>query len=355
LRCPYCGTEARLPEATLASAREYERGVAQRLARAGEHAQIARAYAELEGARVEAAPRTVDVAGTACGSCGAASRFESGAMLASCQYCGASLLANASVQTRGLDAAAAAARAARLEALKHERRFAQGLARRNRFMSRYGSVVFVGLPALASVVAWQSARADAREQAVFLACASLVALVTLGSLALWQRRLLERTRSVVCAAGHELVGLAAVLDWLNTHWADDFYVYDLSSAERCRAATSEVQGYRVLIFANPLPRPGTPFLELLLSAWYPGRSERGEGPVVKGERGAREALTALGFELKSGPAGIRACIRGDDCRRRLRDGVDLGAAITALARVAASQGGRPGLESARAGASSPRV
>ena len=102
-----------------------------------------------------------------------------------------------------------------------------------------------------------------------------------------------------------------------------------------------MQGYPALAIANPLPTGGEPFVDVLLSAWYDTRSDLGEGPEVKGDHDARRALAQQGFTLRSGPSGIHATIRGDACRRSLKAGVDLGAALEALAHVAASQGGRP--------------
>jgi len=142
-------------------------------------------------------------------------------------------------------------------------------------------------------------------------------------------------------AGREVRGLDALAGWMNVYWSDKYYVYDLSSALYGHAAACEVRGYPALVIANPIPDGRKPFVDVLFSAWYDSRSEVGKGPDTRGNPGARHALERQGFTLRCGPSGIRATIRGAACRRHLKEGIDWGAALEALAHLAASQGGRP--------------
>lgn len=336
-----------LAPAVLDAAREYRKGVAAELASAEEQALIARRYAEIAFAPVSPVRAPAGgVQGVVCHSCGATSRFAVGAMLASCAHCGASLLANSETRARGLGQAALATRAARLAALQSERYFATRLARKTRVMSWLVPVNVVAVPAIAALLFSLSSLPDAETQALGCAAASVLALLVVSALGLWRRSLQQRAdnalREVVLRhAGREIRGVEGLAAWMNAHWSDRYHVYDLSGAFRCRAAACELEGYPVLVIVNPIPAAGEPFIDLLLSAWYDGRSEFGNGPAAKGDPDARRALEGRGFGLQSGPSGIQARIRGEACRRSLKEGIDFGAALETLTRIAASQGGRP--------------
>lgn len=357
LRCPYCGNETGLAPAVLDAARDHRQDVDKQLAKAA-YNERARAgwaslgYADRPGSALSGAVAPVGaVQGIACHSCGAPSSFGVGAMLSNCAHCGASLLATAEVQARGLGEAARAARATRLEALRNERSFATALARKKRVIGTLVIAWGVALIAVANVVNALDLvpnPATGEEIVARDACLSVLALVVLGTVHLWRRSWRERAKNVVRAgvlryAGREVLGVEALTTWMNVYWLDDYRVYDLASAHRSHAAACNVRGYPALIIANLLPAggQGIPFIDILLSAWYDTRSDLGEGPEARGDDDARCALAKQGFTLSSGPSGIHATIRGDASRRILKAGIDFGAALDTLAHVAASQGGRP--------------
>jgi len=174
-----------------------------------------------------------------------------------------------------------------------------------------------------------------------------LAIGIVAAVAIWRQGLRRRAQSTVASLadayrGQPVYGVAGIADWLNDHWSDDYYVYDLSSASDSQCASCSVHGYPALVIANPVPRPGTPFFDLLLSAWFEGHSEQGKGPSREGAAEARSALQAQGFTLRSGPSGIHATIRGDEARAQLKGTLDLDAALEALARLASSQGASRG-------------
>jgi hypothetical protein len=328
--------------------RDYRRGVAAHLAEAEEQARFAHAYAQVSGAASTAsAPTSAEaIRGAKCASCGAANGFEVGATFSTCVHCGASLLANAQIQARGLSTAARTAHTARLEALKSERYFAVTLARKNRFFSYQPAVFGIGIPAIAAPLFAFSDLPDASTQALAAAAASVLAAGVVAAVMTWRKGMRARAADAVAPlaaayAGTAVVGVDGIAKWLNQHWSDAYYVYDLSSASDSQSVSCSVHGYRALVIANPLPRPGTPFLDLLLSAWFEGHSEQGRGPDRKGAADARAALQARGFTLRSGPSGIHASLRGQAVRDQLKGNVDLEAALASLAQLAHSQGGTP--------------
>jgi DNA-directed RNA polymerase subunit RPC12/RpoP len=349
LRCPYCGDAAQLAPAVVDELHTYRQGVAAHLAKAEEQALFARAYANVSDGHAPATGQptpAAPVTGAMCSSCGATNSFGVGDAFSTCSHCGASLLATAQVQTRGLSAAAQAARAARLGALQNERHFAVALARKNRFLSYLPGLSAIGVPAIAALLFALSDLPDAATQALGASAASVVATGIVGAVLIWRKgQRAHAERAVLALAtrypGTPGSGVDGIAAWLDAHWADAYHVYDLSSASDSHSISCSVHGYPLLVIANPLPRPGTAFLDLLLSAWYEGHSQQGSGPTRKGDAAARTALQAQGFTLRSGPSGIHATIRGAAAREHLQRDIQLGAALESLARLAASQGGKP--------------
>jgi DNA-directed RNA polymerase subunit RPC12/RpoP len=349
LRCPYCGDAARLAPALADDLRTYRQGVAAHLAEAEEQALFARAYANVSGANAPGAaalPPAEPITGAKCASCGASNGFGVGATFSTCTHCGASLLATPQVQTRGLSAAARAARAARLEALKSERYFAVRLARKNRFFSYVPAVFAIGSPAIAAPFFALSDLPDASTQALGAGATSVLALGIVGAVMLWRKGQRARAANAIASVapgyvGGPVIGVEGIAEWLNLHWCDAYYVYDLSSASDSQCISCTVRGYQALVIANPLPGPDRPFLELILSAWFDGQSEQGSGPTRKGAADARSVLQAQGFTLRSGPSGIHATIGGDLVREQLKGSLDLDQALESLAQLASSQGGKP--------------
>jgi hypothetical protein len=135
-------------------------------------------------------------------------------------------------------------------------------------------------------------------------------------------------------------GVEGIGGWMNAFWSDAYDVYDLSASFDAPAAACTVQGYPALVLVHPLREGGSAFIELLLSAWYDGRSENGQGPEQRGDRGARGFVEAQGFSLRSGPSGLLASMRGDACKKRLNAGIDLNGTLAAMAHIARTQGGR---------------
>jgi len=324
----------------------YRAGVDHYGAQAAEQAVIARAYANLEGDARAGVPRAPGpVVGSRCPACGAPTLFEAGALLSHCGYCGASLLAAAETRTRGLDEAARAARATRLEALTRERRFAVGLAQKYRIMGLWKRWCFVVILPVAALAFSLSDRPDIEEKAPAMAGASVLALLGVLVVSLWRRARLGRAaaalRGIAAGAdGSELRGTGAIAGWLNHHWWDAYPVYDLSFTFESPAAAASLRGLPVLAIAAPLTVNDEPFLDVLASAWYDGRSDRGEGPASKGDANASRALQEQGFTVEIGPSGVRARLSGDACRRRLATDADLNGVADLVARLALSAGGR---------------
>ena len=346
LECQYCGLATKLAPDVWNAAGRYRAGVERQAVHAAEQAVIARAYADLTGGDFSGVPAAPGpVAGNVCRSCGAPTQFEAGAVHSRCVYCGASLFASADTQARGLDEAARALAKTRLEALKSERYFAVGLARTYRRIALWKKGSLIVLPALAAIVLSQSDLPDADAKALGLAALSLLAVFVVLLLAFLRRAQLGRAERAVRGIatppdGHEVRGTKAITAWMNAHWWDAYHVYDLSFTYESRAAAGRLYGLPVLVIAAPLSVQDEPFLDVLVSAWFDGRSERGEGPVAKGDPDARRALQERGFTLKSGPSGLHARLAHDESRRRLKQGVDLGVIAELVARIAVSQGGR---------------
>jgi predicted RNA-binding Zn-ribbon protein involved in translation (DUF1610 family) len=346
LRCPYCGDAAELAPAVVDQLHTYRQGVAAHRAVAEEQALFARAYANVSDGYAPATGQLPPAApiNAVCSSCGAANGFGVGEAFSKCTHCGASLLATAQIRTHGLSAAAQAARAARLGALRNERYFAVSLARKNRFFSYLPALSVIGVPAIAAPLFALSDVPDAATQALGAAAASVVAAGIVGVVAFWRKGQRARAEQAVLAVatrypGQRGAGVESIAAWLDSHWSDAYYVYDLSSASESRSISCSVHGYPALVIVNPLPRPGTPFIDLLLSAWFEGDSEQGRAPSGKGAKEARAALQAQGFTLRSGHSGIHATIRGDAVRQQLASGIELDVALESLARLASSQGG----------------
>ncbi|HEY3494965.1 MAG TPA: hypothetical protein VGK73_09775 [Polyangiaceae bacterium] len=344
-QCPYCGYRTELSADAVARAGRYRADVDRYAAQAAEQVRVAQAYADIAGGdygRVQATP--APIAGNQCHACGAPTRFETGALHSHCVYCGASLLAGAETQGRGLVEAARAYRATRLDALKSERHFAVELAKTYRNMARFKAALLVLLP-LGGTIALALGNQPDREIGTLAGIGMTIAgtLILIG-LSLRRRSELERAAAAVGSVaragnGRVLSGTRAVAQWLNTHWWDEYRAYDLSFPYDSRAAAGEMQGLAVLVIAAPPGANDTSFLDVLVSAWYEGRSERGEGPLHDGDPGLRRALRAQGFTLRSGPSGIHARLT-DEPRRRLREGIDLGNIAEQVTRLAISQGGR---------------
>jgi hypothetical protein len=77
-----------------------------------------------------------------------------------------------------------------------------------------------------------------------------------------------------------------------------------------------------------------------LSAHYEGRSETGKGPAKNGTLAVRPLLLEQGFELHTGPSGIRASLSGARSKA-FRQELDLEETLLAMAAMAKSQGGQP--------------
>ena len=164
-------------------------------------------------------------------------------MLSNCAHCGASLLANAEVQARGLGEAARAARARRLEVLKNERRFATALARKMRVIYALVVACFVAIIVGANVVNALDLIPDPATGEQILARdagLSVLALFVFGTVHFWRRSWRERAKNAVRAvvlryAGSEVLGVDALATWMNVYWSDAYQVYDLAWADRSRA------------------------------------------------------------------------------------------------------------------------
>jgi hypothetical protein len=262
-------------------------------------------------------------------------------MLSHCAYCGASLLAGPETRVRGLDAAARAARGARLEALKSERRFAVDLANRYRGMLWWKYLCIGAIPFVAVAIV---SLTEPTDEKLFGALGiSVIALVSLGAMRLRHRTWVARAEAaiapLVAAGGRRLTGTKAVAAWLDEHWWGDYHVYDLACAYDPRAVASEWRGLQVLVLAAPLSVRGDAHLEIFASAWYDGRSERGEGPATKGDGNLRRALQEQSLTVTTGPSGVHARLADAECRKRLKQGVDIVALTDSVARLAVSQGG----------------
>jgi hypothetical protein len=286
---------------------------------------------------------TLRVGGTRCRYCGASTQFEVGVMVARCHFCHASLLASSDTIIRGTAEAACAARMAKLSVLQSERQWSIRSARKLRIVGAIARFSAIAVFLVAGVSFSAGSSSDSRESALvsWMFC-GLVAL-GIGGHWWWKRTHIWHAAKIADKlidrfGGRALKGVPALAEWLDVFWSDDFPMNRLSTAAECPAVACAVRGYPALVIINPIHKHGS--LEVLLSVWYEGCSEFGKGPQRKRTSDGRPQLLAQGFELHTGPSGIRASMT----RIRTKafyQWLDLEESLVSLATMSRSQGGQP--------------
>ncbi len=396
LECSSCGHTGRLDAHVVQAAASYQKRVRQELSRSDEQSEVARRYAGLSGGwsvlwfvplmvllplcalamfgtsgagrsgsagllmvllfgalvlgfvgtfvgtsrKSSRHAASSDVGGDRCRYCGAPTQFGLGSAVARCGYCHASLLASRDTMTRGVNQAARAARMAKVGALHSERQWSIRLAKKSRILLAVARFSPLAVFLVAGMAFFMGDSPESRENAlVAWGFCGLVAL-GIGTGWLWKAWHIRRAARVAEAlverfGGRAVVGVPALVEWLDLFWSDEFPVYRLSSAAEAPAVACAVQGFPALVIINPMDKNGT--IELLLSAWYEGRSELGQGPEAKRTKTGRPQLLADGFEVHAGPCGIRASMT----RTRTAKWLDLGQTLVSMAEMARAQGGQP--------------
>ncbi len=401
LRCPSCNHTGKLDTQVIQAAQTYQNRVRRELSDAGEHELVAQRYGELSGGwrliwfvpfmmslplsifavsvpegsdtRTVAQVLTylplgvllvgfvgnfiairrqrstdyhraqLEVGGARCRYCGAPNHFAVGAMVTRCEFCHASLVANAATILHGVAEATRAQRIARVEALRAERQWSIKLAGNTRVVLAVVRVNMVVLPLVAGILFSNSNSPDIRENALAGWGFCVLSSLGLGGYFLWKSRQVRRAVKIaegliVRFGGRPLQGVPALAEWLDVFWSDDFPVYQLSNAAGSPALACAVRGFPALVIINPVYEAGS--IQLLVSARYEGRSEFGKGPENKEKPDGRPLLIEQGFELRTGPSGIRASLVGARTKA-FRQGLDLEDTLLSLAAMAKSQGGQP--------------
>ena len=285
----------------------------------------------------------LEVGGARCRYCGAPNHFDVGAMVTRCEFCHASLLANTETIQHGVAQAIRAQRISKVEALQSERQWSIRLARNTRVLLAVVRFNMIAVPLVVGTLFSISDSPDIRENAAAGWGLCGLSALGFGAHSAWKRRQLGRAAKITESlaarfGGRPLRGVPALAEWLDVFWSDDYPVYQLASAANSPGVACAVKGFPSLLIIDPFHSSGS--IEVLLSAHYEGLSEIGKGSEKNGKLAGRPLLLEQGFELHSGPSGIRASLSGSRSNV-FRQKLDLEETLLAMAAMARSQGGQP--------------
>jgi len=258
-----------------------------------------------------------------CPTCGAPTAFVPGQVLGRCQFCSAAAVPGTALQRAALDASEVAARLARLERYRAERRVVSGytnIANSTAAIYPYVIGISVGLPVVGGTLYATYSILTGEESepigVLVLAWAMALGFIIAAVLYLTMRaKRRDQWRHVqdqlaACLNGVTVKGSDAAMNWLDVFWACPFPVQDLMLCDLGSSTLGICQSFPVLLLVNPVRPSGTqagrPEAEVLLAARFSGCIDDGElsnGPQLES---LRNRLGAAGYSLKSYGGGLHA-------------------------------------------------
>lgn len=258
-----------------------------------------------------------------CPTCGAPTAFVPGQVVGRCQFCSAAAVPGTALQRAALDASENAARFARLERYRAERRVVSGYTNiANSTAAIYPWVIGIslGLPIIGSAI-WATystlTDSDPAPIGVLIALWAMALGMAIAGIVYMTMRAKRRDKWLhvqdQLAAklnGVTVKGSDAAMNWMDVFWACPFPVQDLMLCELGSSTLGMCQSFPVLVLLNPM-RPGgiqagKPEAEVLLAARFSGYVDDGElqnGPQLEG---LRNRLGTAGYTLKSYGGGLHA-------------------------------------------------
>jgi ribosomal protein L37AE/L43A len=283
-------------------------------------------HVDLEGANV------------ACPNCGAAGVLSASAAVDTCGYCQAALIPTRTAMHRAVSDAQAALREATLARHREERLVA--------LRTRSSMVVplvligpgvalpFIVIPVITVGATWDMATGQEPFNGAVLLGWGMSAAIVGGAILWWRRRqeilgIWARATATLSRQfnGHALGSAAAVVQWMNQHWAGPYDLVHLRQGSFRTSLALSAAGYPVLLAADPFETASKEQSEqralkphVLLAAWVPGVSDHsGQGPA-RGAAVEREValLSAAGFEVAITEAGLfaHACLETTKALRK---------------------------------------
>ncbi len=258
-----------------------------------------------------------------CPNCGAPTAFVPGQVIERCQFCSATAVPGTALQRAVLDASEQAARLARLERYRAERRVVSGYTNiANSTATIYPWVIGIslGLPVIGGAIwATYSTLTDSDPAPIGVLIALWVmalGMVIAGILYLTIRaKRRDKWRHVQDQLAAKLNGVtvkgsASAMNWMDVFWACPFPAQDLMLCDLGSATLGMCQSFPVLLLLNPM-RPGSmqagkPEAEVLLAARFSGYVDDGELPNGPQLEGLRNRLGTAGYTLKSYGGGLHA-------------------------------------------------
>jgi hypothetical protein len=268
-----------------------------------------------------ALPRATQAA--ICPTCGAPTAFVPGQVIERCKFCSAAAVPGTALQRAVLDASEHAARLARLERYRAERRVVSGYANiANSTAAIYPWVIVtsLGLPVVGGAI-WATystvTDSDPAPIGVLVALWVMALGMTIAGILYTTMRAKRRDRwrhvqdqLATKLNGVTVKGSDAALNWMDAFWACPFPVQDLMLCDLGSSTLGMCQGYPVLLLLNPV-RPGgmqagKPEAEVLLGTRFSGCVDDCELPNGPELEGLRTRLGAAGYTLKSYGGGLHA-------------------------------------------------
>ena len=248
-------------------------------------------------------------------------RFLPGQLLESCKYCGANAAPGTALIREGLDATEQAARFARLERYRAERRVVSGYTNiSNSTAAVYPWIlgISLGLPIVGGAV-WSTSStimgSDPAPIGVIVSFWLLALAVTIAGAAYVLRRAKQRHRWHLAqdqlAAnlnGVALDGSDAAISWLDVFWASPFPVQFLFVSQLGSSILGQCRGFPVLLLLNPKQPYGNSQgnVEVLLAAQFSGVADDSDLPNGPALESLRSRLGTAGYTLKFYGGGLHA-------------------------------------------------
>ena len=258
-----------------------------------------------------------------CPTCGAPTAFVPGQVFGRCQFCSAAAVPGTAIQRAAIDASEQAAKIARLERYRAERRVVSGYANiANSTAAIYPWVIgiSVGLPVVGCAI-WATystlTDSDPAPIGVLIAFwAMALGLVIAGILFVTIRaKRRDKWRHVQDQLafglnGFTVKGSDAAMNWLDSFWACPFPAQDLMLCDLGSSTLGRCQSFPVLLLLNPVRPDGTQAgrseAEVLLAARFSGCIEDSELPNGSQLENLRNRLSTAGYTLKSYGGGLHA-------------------------------------------------
>jgi hypothetical protein len=258
-----------------------------------------------------------------CPSCGAPTALVPGQVIERCRFCSAATIPGTALQRAALDASEHAARLARLERYRAERRVVSGYANiASSTAAVYPWVIgtTLGLPIVGGAT-WATystvTGADPAPIGALVTAWAMALSVTIAGIAYvtirgTRRRRWNQMQDHLAArlSGVTFKGSDAAQNWMDLFWACPFPVQDLFLCDLGSSILGICQGFAVLLLIDPV-HPGGEVggkakAEVLLAGRFQGCVDDCELPNGTMLEGLRSSLGTAGYTLKSYGGGLHA-------------------------------------------------